>query len=220
MTRHLILFDLDGTLVDSADIILAAQARAFAAVSLPMPERERALSIVGLSLREAFEVLAGRDGPIDGLIEAYKTAFFELRRDESVPERLFEGAAELLDDLAAHERLALGVATGKSRRGVDALSTVHGWEGRFATIQTADDAPSKPHPAMIHQAAAETRVMPARILMVGDSSYDMMMARSAGARAIGVGWGFQPREALREAGAERIVESFDELHALIASLEA
>lgn len=220
MTRHLILFDLDGTLVDSAEIILAAQAKAFAAVSLPMPARERALSIVGLSLREAFEVLVGQDGPVDGLVEAYKEAFFELRRDESVPERLFDGAEGLLDHLVTRERLALGVATGKSRRGVDALSERHGWQGLFSTIQTADDAPSKPHPAMIHQAATETRIAPARILMVGDSSYDMMMARSAGARAIGVGWGFQPRAALREAGAERIVESFDELQALIAGLEA
>lgn len=220
MTRYLILFDLDGTLVDSADIILAAQAKAFAAVSLPMPARARALSIVGLSLREAFEVLAGADGPIDGLVEAYKAAFFELRRDESVPERLFDGAAGLLDHLAAQEHLSLGVATGKSRRGVDALAARHGWEGRFATIQTADDAPSKPHPAMIHQAAAETRIAPAKILMIGDSSYDMMMARSAGARAIGVGWGFQPREALREAGAELIVEDFEALRALIAALEA
>ncbi len=220
MTRHLVLFDLDGTLVDSADIILAAQAKAFAAVSLPMPGRARALSIVGLSLREAFEVLAGVDGPIDGLIEAYKAAFFELRHAEQVPERLFEGAAGLLDHLATKEHLVLGVATGKSRRGVEALSSRYGWHGRFETVQTADDAPSKPHPAMVHQAAAETRIAPARILMVGDSSYDMMMARSAGARAIGVGWGFQPREALREAGAELIVEDFDELRVLIEALEA
>ena len=218
MTRHLILFDLDGTLVDSADIILAAQAKAFAAVSLPMPGRERALSIVGLSLREAFEVLAGKDGPIDGLVEAYRAAFFDLRRSQNVPERLFDGAAGLLDDLAAHRHLILGGATGKSRRGVEALSARYGWEGRFATIQTADDAPSKPHPAMVQQAAAETGVAPSRVLMIGDSSYDMMMARSAGARAIGVGWGFQPREVLREAGAEQIVESFDELQALIAGL--
>lgn len=220
MTRHLVLFDLDGTLVDSADIILAAQAKAFAAVSLPMPERARALSIVGLSLREAFEVLAGADGPIDGLVEAYKTAFFELRHAGDVPEQLFEGAAATLDDFSAAAGLVLGIATGKSRRGVEALSTLHGWHGRFATIQTADDAPSKPHPAMIHQAAAETGIVPANILMIGDSSYDMMMARSAGARAIGVGWGFQPRAALHDAGAEHIVETFAELRALVATLEA
>jgi phosphoglycolate phosphatase len=220
VTPNLLLFDLDGTLVDSQHMILAAQAKAFAAFSMPMPERDRALSIVGLSLYEAFRALVGPEGPIDGLVAAYKQAFFELRRDNQVPEHLFEGAADLLGALAGREAFVLGIATGKSRRGVDALIEKHGWHGRFATIQTADDAPSKPHPAMVLQAAAETDLAPARILMIGDSSFDMQMGRSAGARTVGVAWGFQPRDALRAAGADRIVETFAELQRVIDDLDA
>lgn len=215
MNRALLLFDLDGTLVNSAEIILAAQARAFAAVGLPMPERERALSIVGLSLREAFEVLTGTDGPIEHLIEAYKGAFNHLRTTEAVPEDLFDGAADLLASCRRREGYHLGIATGKTRRGVDALVAKQGWGGWFATIQTADDAPSKPDPAMVIQAGLATGIGPARIVVIGDSSYDMHMARAAGARAIGVGWGFQPRAALVQAGAEAIAEDFAELAALI-----
>lgn len=215
MNRALLLFDLDGTLVNSAEIILAAQAEAFAAVDLPMPPRERALSIVGLSLREAFEVLTGTDGPIDELVEAYKRAFNGLRTTDAVPEHLFDGAARLLDACRMRSEFRLGIATGKSRRGVDGLLAKYDWHGHFATIQTADDAPSKPDPAMIHQASRETGIELARVVMIGDSSYDMHMARAAGARAIGVGWGFQPRAALIQAGAEAIAEDFVELAALI-----
>jgi phosphoglycolate phosphatase len=220
MNRALLLFDLDGTLIDSAEIILAAQARAFAAVGLPMPERARALSIVGLSLREAFEVLTGVEGPIEPLIEAYKGAFNHLRMTDALPEDLFAGAAGLLDTCRLRESYRLGIATGKTRRGVDALIAKQGWGGWFATIQTADDAPSKPDPAMVLQAGLATGIEPSRIIMIGDSSYDMHMARAAGARAIGVGWGFQPRAALVQAGAEAIAEDFAGLAALIEAFTA
>lgn len=215
MKRALILFDIDGTLVDSEAMILAAQAEAFAAFLLPMPERMRVLSIVGLSLHEAFTVLAGPDGPVEGLVNTYSEAFARLRDTEQARELLFDGAQAALQTLVADDGLWLGVATGKSRRGVDRLVAAHAWHGYFHTIQTADDAPSKPHPAMILQACAEIDLTPERAIMVGDSSYDMAMARTAGARAIGVAWGFQPREALVTAGAEMIVEDFGELCAVI-----
>ncbi len=217
---RLLVLDVDGTLVDSQALIVEAQVRAFAACGLPAPTRERSLSIVGLSLAEAFTALVGPKGPVADLAEAYKLAFGALRADPSWSEPLFPGAAALIDRLRGRHDIRLGIATGKSRRGVSYLVHRFGWEGAFATIQTADDAPSKPDPAMLLQAMAEAGVDAASTTMVGDTSFDMGMARAAGARAIGVSWGYHPVTALREAGAERVIASFEELDALLAFGEA
>jgi phosphoglycolate phosphatase len=211
----LILFDVDGTLVDSQNIIVAAQRAAFAAHGLEPPSRERSLSIVGLTLVEAFAALAGPKAPVESLAESYRQVFAELRQDPAYAEPLYPGAAECLQDLSRRSDVRLGIATGKSRRGVAHLIERHGWDRLFATIQTADDAPSKPHPAMIRQAIAAVGAPPAETVMVGDSSFDMAMARAAGVLPIGVSWGFQPVAALREAGAELIVESYEELRSLL-----
>lgn len=211
----LILFDVDGTIVDSQNIIVAAQHMAFAACGLEPPSRERALSIVGLSLAEAFTVLVGPDGPVEGLAEAYRNAFSTLRQDPANAEPLFPGAEQCLSRLSQREDALLGIATGKSRRGVRHLLERHGWHGVFATIQTADDAPSKPHPAMIQQAMDEVGASPDETVMIGDSSYDMAMGRAAGVLSVGVTWGFQPVAALKEAGAHRIVHSYAELEPLL-----
>ncbi|MCZ8183159.1 MAG: HAD-IA family hydrolase [Beijerinckiaceae bacterium] len=208
---QLLLFDVDGTLVNSEAIILTAQAQTFAAVGLPAPSRERGLSIVGLSLHEAFTVLVGSGGPVEALVAAYREVFHALRKAGTIPEPLYPGAASLLAGAGADPRFRLGIATGKSRRGVAALLDAHGWHDLMATIQTADDAPSKPHPGMILQASAATGIPLGETVMIGDSVFDMQMARAAGARAIGVAWGFQPVEALREAGAEVIAHNFDDL---------
>lgn len=207
----LVLFDVDGTLVDSQNIIVAAQHAAFAAYGLEPPSRELSLSIVGLSLVEAFTVLVGPKAPVEGLAEAYKDAFATLRQDPANAEPLFPGAAACLEWLSRREDVLLGIATGKSRRGVSHLLERHDWGRIFATIQTADDAPSKPHPAMIRQAMEEVGAAPEDTVMIGDSSYDMEMARAAGVLPVGVSWGFQPVAALREAGAGTIVDSYAEL---------
>jgi phosphoglycolate phosphatase len=212
----LVIFDVDGTLVDSQNIIVAAQRAAFGKFDLEPPTRERSLSIVGLSLHEAFTALAGPKAPVAGLVEAYKEAFAGLRADPAHWEPLFPGAAQCLRWLAVQETVLLGIATGKSRRGVSHLLDRHGWETVFATIQTADDAPSKPHPGMLHQAMDEVGVRPEDSVMIGDSSFDMAMARAAGVLPIGVSWGFQPVAALTEAGADHIVDTYE---ALQASLE-
>ncbi|TGE00286.1 HAD-IA family hydrolase [Methylobacterium nonmethylotrophicum] len=212
----LIVFDVDGTLVDSQHMIVAAQAEAFAAVGLPAPTRERSLSVVGLSLPQAFTALVGADGPVAALSEAYKQAFSRLRMRAEIREALFPGAAGLLARLNREPAVQLGIATGKSRRGVDHLIAVHGWEGWFATVQTADDAPSKPHPAMLEQAMAETGIAPAATVMIGDSTYDMAMARGARVTALGVAWGYHTPEALRAAGAQAVVESFAALEAALS----
>ena len=206
----LIVFDVDGTLVDSQDLIVAAQRAAFLAHGLEPPTRERSLSIVGLSLVQAMRVLVP-DGPAESLAEGYKTAFQRLRADPAYREPLFPGASELLAELSGRDEVVLGIATGKSRRGVAHLLARHGWERVFATIQTADDHPSKPHPAMLEQALAETGAAPRDSVMIGDSTFDMAMARAAGIGAVGVSWGYHRPEALRETGAEAIVGSYREL---------
>ena len=211
----LVLFDVDGTLIDSQNIIVAAQRMAFAACGLETPSRERSLSIVGLSLVEAFTVLVGPEGPIEGLVEVYKDAFLTLRQDPANAEPLFPGVEHCLEWLDDREDVLLGIATGKSRRGVAHLLDRHGWHDVFSVIQTADDAPSKPHPGMILQAMRETGVGPDDMVMVGDSSFDMAMARAAGALPVGVSWGFQPVAALTEAGAGPIVHSYAELEAAL-----
>lgn len=204
----LILFDVDGTLVDSQNLIVEAQGLAFSALGLPAPTREKALSIVGLSLVEAFDVLTEGRGPSEKLAEAYRQAWTVLRARPGFHDPLYPGAEKLLRQLAPAEDCLLGLATGKSRRGVDSLIERCGWQNFFATIQTADDAPSKPSPAMLFQACAETGVAPRDCVMIGDTVFDMEMASAAGARKIGVAWGYHRPEALQRAGAEKIAADF------------
>ncbi|GJE55079.1 MULTISPECIES: HAD-IA family hydrolase [Methylobacterium] len=212
----LVVFDVDGTLVDSQHLIVEAQSRAFKEHGMTAPNRKEALSVVGLSLPEAFRRLVGEAGPIAALSESYRRAFQALRIDPAYEEPLFPGMGNLLAALHGREDLRLGIATGKSRRGVDHLIDKHGWHGWFTTTQTADDAPSKPDPTMLRLAMQEADISPARTVMIGDTTYDMMMAVSAGAAAIGVGWGYHPPGALFGAGAVTVVESADTLSDLFA----
>ncbi len=207
----LVLFDVDGTLVDSQNIIVAAQRAAFQAHGLEPPSRERSLSIVGITLVQAMATLAGPKAPAESIAETYKQVFNELRKDPAYAEPLFPGAAEVLERLAAREDVRLGICTGKSRRGVAHLIDTHGWERFFTVIKTADDAPSKPDPGMILQAMEETGASPSETCMIGDTTFDMQMARAAGATPIGVSWGYHPVAAVREAGAALIVDSYPEL---------
>ncbi len=213
----LVIFDLDGTLVDSQDLIVEAQRRAFAALDMRPPSRAASLSIVGLSLREAFTVLAGAQGPVESLSQAYREAWTQIRAAPDFAEPLFPGARETIAALAGKEGVALGIATGKARRGVDHLLERMGWQGSFKTVQTADSHPSKPAPDMILAAMAETGAAPAATYMVGDTGFDMEMAASAGVRAIGVAWGYHSPAELSRAGAERIVADFAELRHLIGA---
>jgi phosphoglycolate phosphatase len=201
-------------------MICAAMQRAYDAHDIVCPPRERVLSIVGLSLREAFNNLGeGRDGfPVETMIERYKDAFFELRHSPEHQEPLYPGAREAILAMAAREDCLLGVATGKSQRGVRAILTHHALLPYFATIKTADDAPSKPHPGMIIEAMREAGARPDDTIMVGDTTYDIEMARAAGVRAIGVDWGYHPVSMLAQSGAHDVVSDFAELGHLIETL--
>ncbi len=215
---QLILFDCDGTLVDSQLVIHAAMSRAFEGVGLAAPSRERALSIVGLSLMEAVSTLIPDAGgrTLQAVADGYKAAAVQLRDDPIFAEPFFPGARETLHALAGRKDVLLGLATGKSRRGVDRLIAKEGLEGVFTVIETADSAPSKPHPAMILQAMAATGVGEAKTIMIGDTTFDLDMARAAKVTGIGVAWGYHPVASLVRSGAHCIVTSFEELHTALA----
>ncbi len=216
----LVIFDIDGTLVDSQHMICAAMHKAFTNQGLICPPRDDLLAIVGLSLPEAFTRLGAGDAgfPVASLVDRYKEAFFELRGAGTHPEQLYPGARQAVEQLAARDDVILGVATGKSQRGVRIVLGKHDLLHHFTTIQTADDAPSKPHPGMVIAAMREAGARPADTVMIGDSVYDMEMARAAGAGAIGVSWGYHGPDALRHAGAQCLVDGFPELVAALDDL--
>ena len=202
----LVIFDCDGTLVDSQHLIVSAMSSAFEGEGLTSPPREQILSIVGLSLPYAISRLVP-DQPraqVEALSEGYKSAFAELRRNPDLAEPLYDGIREIIDNLTAHDRAVIAIATGKSRRGVDRVLEHQGLVGRFASIHTADDHPSKPHPEMIEAALFATDVTPENAVMIGDTTFDIEMARAAGVRAIGVTWGYHPEAHLVRAGAHEI----------------
>lgn len=209
---NLVIFDCDGTLIDSQHNITAAMTHAFTGHGLAPPPAHEVLGVVGLSLTEAFAVLAPSE-TLEirrSLAEHYRSAHAEgrLQRQE---EPLYPGIRETIKALVDRGDVLLGIATGKSRRGVARLLDREGWHGTFLTIQTADDHPSKPHPSMIFAALAEAGVTPEATVMVGDTSFDMAMARSAEVGALGVGWGYHRPELLVAAGAHRVIQSGDDL---------
>lgn len=210
----LVIFDCDGTLIDSQHAIVAAMVEAFLSEGLRAPARDRIIGIVGLSLPIAVARLVPEGSEleqVDRLAEAYKAAFAARRRLPDHAEPLYAGVRATLERLAARGDVLLGIATGKSRRGVAAVLEREGLTKLFATVQTADTHPSKPHPSMILAAMDETAAAPAGTVMIGDTTYDIEMAHAAGARSIGVTWGYHPEAALRDAGAHDITADCAEL---------
>jgi phosphoglycolate phosphatase len=205
----LIVFDCDGTLVDSQHMICTAMSQAYLAHKLPVPKREAMLSIVGLSLMEAFAELGKGTArfPVASLAEHYKLAFHALRQSGGHIEPLYPGARETVDALSRRTDVMLGLATGKSQRGARLVLGHHGLLDRFITIQTADDAPSKPDPGMVLHAMRDAGATPENTVVVGDTVFDIAMAHAAGASAIGVSWGYHTRDSLIAAGAP-VIDAF------------
>ena len=212
MTTRLAVFDCDGTLSDGQAAVCTAMDVAFAEAGLPAPDRHKVRRIVGLSLPHAIAQLAPDAAPDVQMaaVQAYKHSFRSARLDGSLHEPLFDGIEELLGQL--HQAgWVLGVATGKSDRGLRNCLANHGLLGHFLTLQTADRHPSKPHPSMLEQAMADAMTGPGHTVMIGDTAYDIEMAKAAGARAIGVAWGYHEASELLAAGAESVAATAAEL---------
>ena len=216
----LVLFDCDGTLVDSQHVISEAMDRTFRQHGLESPGVERTRAIVGLSLPLAIAALLGDD---DGkqsraMAETYRAEFQFIRKQHGVVEPLFPGVHQTIGSLRTNEEILIGMVTGKSRRGVKSVIDHHGLDGIFQVVRTADDCPSKPHPAMVLEACAETGTEPQRTVVVGDTRFDMDMARAADAIPVGVSWGYHPSEDLRRCGARSVINTFDELLPIVDAL--
>lgn len=217
---RLIVFDCDGTLVDSGHIIVSTMAAAWAAEGLPPPAAELVRRQIGLPLIQAVENLHP-DGDADShhrLTEGYKNVFVTGRRVEAHEEPLYDGCAVVLEALAAEETYVLGVATGKGRRGLNHTLERHGIGRHFTVLKTADDGPGKPNPDILIDAMDEIGVTPWQTVVIGDTVFDVGMAVRAGAHAIGVSWGYHPPEELSRAGARAVAREFAEIPAILQSI--
>ncbi|NBC21559.1 MAG: HAD-IA family hydrolase [Alphaproteobacteria bacterium] len=217
MSLRLAIWDMDGTIVDSREVITTAMARAFETCGLAAPGYEATRRIVGLGLEEACRRLAPPDYPASDLarlVAAYRQAFVARRADPGFREPLYDGATATLERLAA-EGWLIAMATGKSRRGIRALFEMHPLERFFDTIHCADDGPGKPHPAMVVEAMKATGTEAHQALIIGDAVHDIEMGRNAGIHTIGVSWGFGRADELEAAGAHVLSHDFEALNAAL-----
>ena len=214
---RLIMFDMDGTLIDTQALISENAAAAFASLGLPPPTPAEVRSIIGLSLPVAMGRLLKTDDVdlIEGVVGQYRSLYKTSLEHDVDREPLYPGAREALERLKLLPDTILGVATGKGLTGVVRILGNHDLAGHFVTLQTPDHNPSKPHPGMLLRAMAETGADPASTVMVGDTTYDMELARAAGCRAIGVTWGYHPAEDLLTTGAGTLIHDYSELDAAI-----
>ena len=216
MTNKLALFDCDGTMVDSQANICASMDQAFTKHGLVPPDHHLVRRIVGLSLTEAVAQLhpEGDHDIVAAVTQSYKDGFVELRQAGGLHEPLYDGLLEILETLEA-SGWVLGVATGKSDRGLRHVLETHGLSDRFVTLQTADRHPSKPHPAMVELAILEAGAAPETTAMIGDTSFDMEMAVNARVRAVGVDWGYHDEHELISAGAEVVAATMSDLNGIL-----
>jgi phosphoglycolate phosphatase len=212
----LIIFDFDGTLVDSRKLILESHRIIFGEFGFACPSEEESLSLIGKSLELVLAQLAGPKAPVAEMSDAYRRLLPVLREDAAFAEAPFDGAADLITALAARSDTRLAIATGHVSHAIEPALANLGWRDFFSSVQTADKAPSKPHPGMLLQALSETGFRAEDAIMIGDTAFDMEMAVAAGIESIGVAWGYHRAERLRGAGASHVVESMSELHARLA----
>ncbi|MEM7472130.1 MAG: HAD-IA family hydrolase [Pseudomonadota bacterium] len=216
----LVIFDVDGTLIDSLAHIKTAMRRAFDACGHVPPDEAAVRGIIGLSLPEAMHQLDPTlsDADLRAVVEAYKDSFNRSSTaDVHAEAPMFPGARDALHRFNTREELLLGVATGKSRRGLVRMMGVHALEGLFVTTQVADDHPSKPHPSMVEQALYETGVKAKNAVIIGDTTFDMEMGRNAGIGTIGVRWGYHADAALAPF-CDHLVADFNALEPAIDDL--
>ena len=167
--------------------------------------------MVGMSLESVLLKLAGPDAPVEKMMAAYRRVLPLLRADMAYADAPFDGAAGLLAALSEHGDVLLGLATAHAAHAVAPALERFGWQNYFCTVQTADKAPSKPHPAMVLQALSEAGVEAGDAIMVGDTAFDIEMACAAGVRGVAVSWGYHRPGRLHAAGALRVVNDMKEL---------
>lgn len=207
---RLVLFDCDGTLVDSAGLIHEVMARTFVHFGHVRPEVAETKAVIGLTLDIAIARMQGKphvDDEALAMAAHYKAIYGGVRAEPGFREPLFAGISDMMARLERQDDLILGAVTGKSRRGLDLIRASHGFERTFFVSRTADDCPSKPHPAMVMECCGEAGIDTARTVVVGDAVYDMQMAKAAGAQAVGVAWGYASVPELAEAGADHILRT-------------
>lgn len=205
----LVLFDCDGTLVDSGRLIHEVMARTFVHHGLERPHYDATKSIIGLTLDTAIARIMGQadvDERVLAMTQHYKSIYAPVRNEPEFTEPMFEGISEMLAVLEAREDVIIGAVTGKDRRGLNLIIDAHSFHKTFVVSRTASDCPSKPDPAMVLECCAETGIDPVHTVVIGDAVFDMLMAKSAGAKAIGVSWGYGDVEDLRTSGADVIVD--------------
>lgn len=216
----LVVFDMDGTLIDTAALIAENMASAFTGAGLPVPTTAQSRRVIGLSLEVAMARLAATEDVelITALVTGYKQHYWQRLETAGDREPLFPGTRAALDRLHADEQAVLGIATGKGLKGVNRILGLHGIAGHFTTLQTPDHNPSKPHPGMLLRAMEETGARPSEVVMVGDTVYDIELARAAGVASIGVTWGYHEPDELRAAGATAMLDRYDDLDRTIAAI--
>lgn len=216
----LVMFDMDGTLIDTASLISEHMATTFAGAGLEVPTPAQSRRVIGLSLPQAMLQLLGTDdiALADKLAEDYRARYRAALVSSEGREGLFPGARQALDVLHDREDMLLGIATGKGLHGVHRLTQLHGIAGHFSTLQTPDHNPSKPHPGMMLRAMAETGADKDRTVIIGDTTFDMEMGKAAGTKTIGVTWGYHHPDELRGAGADVLVDRYADLPAVIDRL--
>ena len=215
---RLVIFDLDGTLIDSVALIVETVTNAFRAVDEPVPDEREIRAISGITARDAMAYLAPWATPerITVILESYRAHY---RGQAGVSrEPLFAGALEALDRLQARRDTILAVATGKGYNGAVTLLERHGIIGRFHSIETPDHNRGKPDPQMIETAMSKAGATQAKTVMIGDTVHDMRMAKAAGVGAVGVTWGYHERDQLLAEGADIVIDSFDKLDGAIDQL--
>lgn len=210
----LAVFDGDGTLVDSREVIFRVAREAAAAAGLPDPTYDQVRRMVGLSLPQALHTLAPTltENELAEFVRLYQRSFVAVHAEPGYVEPLYDGAEDTLRRLK-RAGWTLAIATGKSRRGVERWMGRPGWPELFASTHCADDGPGKPDPAMLQAAIAAAGTTPQRTVMIGDASHDMLMALAAGARPQGVAWGFNTADEILAAGAIHVAGTFAELDA-------
>lgn len=214
----LLIFDWDGTLADSIGRIVSAMRLAAQRSGRPERDDESVKGIIGLGLPEAILTLYPdmTDAQVVAFRQHYADVYIAM---DTEPSPLFAGVMESLEAFRA-EGYRLAVATGKARRGLDRVLKAHGWETFFDVTRAADETASKPDPLMLNQILAHCDVRPEQALMVGDASFDLLMARNAGIDCVAVGYGAQSMERLLTFEPSLAINSFPELRAWLSSRQA